>query len=355
MESLRYKIAACLIPKVGPVLIKNLISYTGSIEAVFKEKKAVLSGIPGIGNRLAENILCTQALEKAETEIEYINENYPERLKQCEDSPVMIFVRGNIDLNKEKIISIVGTRKASEYGKQLCERLVREITSRDHRPVIVSGLAYGIDICAHRSALKCGQETAAILGHGLSFLYPSLHRPESDKILENGALITDFIHDQKPEPGNFIRRNRIIAGLADATIVVESGIKGGALITAEYANSYNRDVFAFPGRVGDAYSEGCNRLIKTHKAALIEDVKDLEYILGWSAGTEKKAEQKKIFHDLTEEEKLIVNVLKEYKELSIDRMCVLCKMPVNMVSSSLINLEFNGIVRCLPGKIYQII
>jgi DNA processing protein len=311
-------------------------------------------------------LLNQKVLERAEKEIEYIDRNrikamfyldkdYPERLRNCEDAPVILFVKGEINLNNHKVVSIVGTRNATAYGREKCTQLVADLAERKHNPLIISGLAYGIDICAHKASLKNGLKTAAVLGHGLTFLYPAVHRAISREIEEHGALISDFVSDQKPEPGNFIRRNRIIAGLADATIVVESGERGGALVTADIANSYNRDVFAFPGRTNDKYSVGCNKLIKTNKAALIENVKDLEYIMGWQMQETKRSAQKQLFVQLNPEEEIIVNNLQENGDQSIDQLCINCEMPVSRVSALLLNLEFSGVVHCLPGKMYRYI
>ena len=366
-EQLKYKIGISLIPGIGSVNAKKLIAYTGSIEGVFKEKKKNLLKIPGIGEFLAENIVNQQVLDIAEKEIDFIDRNevrhlfyldddYPARLKNCEDAPVVIFYKGEVDFNQVKVLSIVGTRNATDYGKECCNKLLEELQCRKHKILIVSGLAYGVDICAHRAALKNGFETVAVLAHGLSTLYPSLHRATPKEICKQGALLTDFISNTLPERNNFIKRNRIIAGLADATLVVESGIKGGALITADIANSYNRDVLAFPGRINDPYSRGTNWLIKTNKAALIEGVEDLEYILGWDSPTSMaESKQTQLFVELTPEEQKIADLLREQVELPIDLICLHVNLPVSKVSAMLLNLEFAGMVRSLPGKVYRLV
>jgi DNA processing protein len=364
-DNLKYKIGIGLIPKIGPVLAKRLISYCGSIEGVFRERSRNLSKIPGIGEKLASYIIDNNIIETAEKEIEfilnnnikslfYLDENYPERLKHCYDAPVIIFIKGATDFNRQKILAIVGTRSATGYGRDLCNKLVEDLARNNHDVLIVSGLAYGIDICAHRAALSNGLETIAVLGHGHAVIYPSVHTGIAGKIISHGALITDFPSYELPERNNFIKRNRIIAGLSDAVLVAESGEKGGALITADIANSYNRDVFAFPGRVNDRYSAGCNRLVKTNKAALIENYKDLEYILGWQPDhTEACNPQKKIFFDLNNEESKILNEIEKNSELTIDQISLNCNMSVSKVSALLLNLEFKGLVKCLPGKIYK--
>ena len=363
--TLKYKIGIGLIPKIGPVLAKRLITYCGSIEGVFREKGRNLSKIPGIGKKLAGYIVDNNVMEKAEKEVEfmiknnikslfYLDDNYPERLKHCFDAPVMIFVKGDTDFNREKILSIVGTRNATGYGRDMCNKLVEGLAHNNHDVLIISCLAYGIDICAHRAALTNNLETAAVLGHGHSIIYPSGHYEVAKRIISQGALISEFLGNEMPERNNFVKRNRIIAGLSDATVVVESGEKGGALITADIASSYNRDVFAFPGRVNDRYSVGCNRLIKTNRAALIENYTDLEYILGWqSDNLNFNIKQKKMFVDLKDEEYKVLNVIETNSELTIDQISLNCHMPVSKVSALLLNLEFNGLVECLPGKVYK--
>ena len=365
-DLLKYKIGITLIPGIGSMNAKKLIAYTGSVEGVFKEKKKNLIKIPGIGELLAESIVNHKVLNQAEKEIEFINryeisyhfyldEDYPARLKNCEDGPIVLFYKGIINFNQAKVLSIVGTRNATDYGKAWCNRLTDDLKDRNHQLLIVSGLAYGVDICAHRAALRNGFETAAVLGHGLATIYPATHKATAKEITKQGALVTDFISDTQLDRNNFVKRNRIIAGLADATLVVESGIKGGALITADIANSYNRDVLALPGRSTDAYSKGCNWLIKTNKAALVETVEDLEYALGWDPpGIQKPAIQTELFAEISAEEKQIVETLRGSGELSIDLICIRLEMPMSKVSAMLLNLEFAGLVRSLPGKIYRL-
>jgi DNA processing protein len=365
-NTLKYQIAISLIPGVGNITAKKLIAYSGSIEGVFRESKRNLLKIPGIGDYLAQSITKKDVLSKAEKEIEftqkynittyfYLNKNYPERLKHCEDAPVILFVKGNVNLNHLKILSLVGTRNATPYGKERCYQLVSELIERNHDVLIISGLAYGIDVAAHRAAMKNNLQTVAVLGHGLNTIYPSVHRSVAKEIVNKGALLTEFASNEQPERNNFVKRNRIIAGLSDATIVIESGITGGALITADIANSYNRDVFATPGRVKDKYSAGCNRLIKTNKAALIEGVSDLEYLLGWeSQPAREKPAQKKLFQPLTTEEEKIIEILKETGEFTIDQICHKIELPVSKISPILLNLEFSGMIKSLPGKVYTL-
>ncbi|MDA3780758.1 MAG: DNA-processing protein DprA [Bacteroidales bacterium] len=361
--SLLNKIALSLIPKVGPAIARNLISYVGSVDGIFKETAGHLQRIPNIGPQLVSNITNNKMyFKKAEKEIEfiiknnikaqfYLDKDYPARLKNCPDAPMILYSKGNVDFDVSKVISIVGTRNATERGIENCKNLIEKL--KPHNVIIVSGLAYGIDICAHNAALENGLDTIAVLGHGLDNLYPSIHRPIAKEIINNGALVTDFTSEAKFLRTNFVRRNRIIAGLSDATIVIESAIKGGALITADIANSYNRDVFAFPGRVSDKYSIGCNKLIKSNKAVLIESIADIEYILGWEQNHSKNNIQTKLFIEFSEEEKIVLSALKDSDPVTIDRICLKVNMPSSKVSPILLGLEFQGVVKSLPGKAYK--
>jgi DNA processing protein len=366
-EALKYQIAIGLIPGIGDKLAKKLIAYTGSPESVFREKKKTLLKIPGIGEILANEIMNNTVLSAAEKEIEfiqkfniktfyYLDKNYPERLKQCEDAPIVLFMMGDTNLDEQKIISIVGTRSATSYGKEMCEKLVGGLAEHNHNVLIVSGLAFGIDIAAHKAALAHNLPTAAVVAHGFATIYPTEHQAYARKICKSGALISDFISDVKPERGNFVKRNRIIAGIADATIVVESGEEGGALITADLANSYNREVLAVPGRCNDKYSEGCNKLIKTNRAAIVTSAEDIEYYLGWESNqTQKVPVQQSLFTNLSPEETSLVEILRNQNELPIDLLCMRANLPVNVVSPLLLNLEFAGIVKALPGKVFKLL
>lgn len=364
-ESLIYKIAISSIPKIGPVNAKNLISYIGSIEGIFKEKKSTLKKVPGIGAALANYIYSDDYIKKAEKEIEfitkynigtvfYLDKNYPERLKECYDAPLLLYYKGTPDFNPGKAISIVGTRNATKYGKDVCTDLIKQLKERGHNPVIISGLAYGIDITAHKAALKFGLQTYAILGHGLDIIYPAVHRDTAKKIINQGALITEFSSNSIRDRKNFVRRNRIIAGMSDATIVIESGVKGGALITADISNSYNRDVLAVPGNINNEYSKGCNQLIKSNRAALIEKCEDIEYILGWDTQKQiKQPLQKKIIPDLSENEKLVYNLFETDNNLSFDLIRRQTGLSSSETSINLLELEFKGLIKSLPGKVYQ--
>ncbi|MDR2652376.1 MAG: DNA-processing protein DprA [Prevotellaceae bacterium] len=364
-ELLKYYIAIELIPNVGSITAKKLIAYCGGVEAVFLEKKSTLSKILGIGNVLVESILANRddALKIAEIEMNFIEKNriktfvytekdYPKRLLICDDSPVVFFSKGDVDFNCAKVLSIVGTRKATDYGTELCEKIIADLAVT-HKPVIVSGLAYGIDVCAHKAALQNGLKTIAVMGTGLNIVYPSRHVNIANQISQQGAVITDFTSQSTFDRTNFLSRNRIIAGLADATIVVESGRKGGALVTADIAASYNRDVLTFPARVGDEYSAGCNWLIKTNKAALVENIKDIEYVLGWTSKNDEP-KQLPLFDTLNEKEMLIINHLKKTDTDTIDNISHEIKIPMSQLSAMLLALEFGGYIKSLPGKSYSL-
>lgn len=364
-SELKYQIALSLLSNIGDVLAKTLLAYCGSTEEIFKQRKSALLKIPGIGNVSALTILNHKVFDRAEEEIAFIkknnisplfflDENYPARLKHCADSPVMLYFKGNQNLNAQKILSIVGTRQPTNYGKRICNKLVEDLAVLFPDMLIVSGLAYGIDFCAHKAAMENNLNTLAILGHGLDRIYPSLHAALAEKMLDNGGWLSEFTSLTKPDFMNFPKRNRIIAGIADATVVVESKREGGSLITADIANSYSRDVFAFPGRVDDFCSEGCNYLIKINKAALALSAKDIVYIMGWEEKKkEKKAPvQKSLFLEMSPEESLLIDTIKEKGSVSIDDLSLATKIKMSKVSALLLNLEFSGMVKSLPGKLY---
>lgn len=363
---LKYYIALSILNGLGDISAKKLIAYCKSAEAVFKENKQALLKIPGIGEHFASVLIQakSEALNKADAEIEFIQKNkintsvysepdYPFLLKNAEDSPIVLYYRGNLNLNNRKLISIVGTRNATEYGKEFCIRLIDDLKLRGHDPVIISGLAYGIDITAHKAALKNNLTTMAVLAHGLDLIYPANHAKYASQMLETGAVITDFPSKSNFDRQNFLRRNRIIAAISSATIVIESAKKGGSLVTAELANSYNRDVFAVPGRNNDEYSEGCNQLIKINKAHLLQSAADLEYILGWeSLNSVAKPIQTALFADLSIEEQNLLDIIRKENKIDIDSLSALCNKPVSKLNSILLNMEFKGVIRNLPGKIF---
>jgi len=364
--SLTHKIALGLIPRIGDINARKLVSHIGSVEGIFSEPYGSLIKIPGIGTSLAKYICDRSYIESADKEAEYVTKNgirtffyldndYPFRLRQCDDSPVVFFFKGNCDLNAQRILSVVGTRNASTRGKEICDKIIGALAHGHPELIIVSGLAYGIDITSHKAALANNIQTIGVLAHGFKTTYPSVHRTTASAMLSRGGLITDFLSDALPERNNFIKRNRIIAGLSDATLVVESGTKGGALITADIANSYNRDVFAVPGRPDDQWSAGCNMLIKRNKAALVENADDIEYYLDWKPEKSKMPVQRLLFNDMTDEEKLIYENINRVGEMNIDAICRATEMPVYKLSSLLLQMEFSGILRCYPGNLYRIV
>lgn len=366
-ENLIYRIALSLIPGIGHVTAKSLISYHGGVKETFDSKAHQLIKTPGVGEFLAKKIIeqRAKALDDAENELNfikkqniqvifYLDKEYPFLLKQCNDAPLILYIKGDVNFNQSKLISIVGTRKATSIGKSNCEKLIERLASGIHKPIIVSGLAYGIDICAHRCALKYNLDTIAVLGHGFDRIYPQSHQSTAYEIIKKGALITDFSSQMKFEPQNFLKRNRIIAGLSEATIVIESGIKGGSLVTAEIANSYNREVFAIPGRLEDPLSEGCNYLIKSNKAFLLQYYEDIPYLLNWESD-KNIPKQQHIFVELSDEEKELARILVKTGKYPIDLICKESHYNMNKVSSLLLQMEFKGVIRCLPGKVYEFI
>jgi DNA processing protein len=361
-----YQVSLSMIPGVGDIIAKTLVSYCGSAREIFKKNKNQLSKIPGIGSVNADRILAFKDFAAAENEIIkcekhqveiifFTDKTYPKKLKHAPDSPTLLFYKGAANLNNPKTVAIVGTRKSTSYGREFTENIVEQLSA--HQALIVSGLAYGIDINAHKAALKNGLETIGVMASGLDIIYPSMHRSIAMEMLQQGGLLTEFKIGEKPEAHNFPSRNRIIAGMSDLTIVVEAAEKGGALITAEIANSYSRDVFALPGDVHNKYSRGCNNLIKQNKANLITGIKDIEYIMNWIAQSETAPSDDKYYDysQLTEEEKIIIETLTLYKEgMVIDELSWKSQIPLNKLASQLLNLEFNGIVKTLPGKKYRL-
>ena len=366
-EQLKFSIGITLINGIGNNIAKNLISTLGNEEAVFKEKKKNLEKIPGIGEKLAFQInQHGDVLQRAEAEVEFILKNkisyfhyadnqYPFRLKECPDAPLLLYFKGNTDINTVKIIGIVGTRSPTDYGKQLCRDFIREL--RDIPGVlIISGLAYGVDICAHKASLENDIPTLGVVAHGLDMIYPRIHRNTAVKMIETGGLITEYISKTNPDRQNFVQRNRIIAGMSDAVIVIESAEKGGALLTADFAQDYNRDIFAFPGRVGDAFSKGCNQLIAEQKASLIENASDFVRLMGWEERTKNPEKQLFIFNELNEDEQLIYALLKNnYNGVHVNSLSLEMGIAYSKLTSILLAMEFKSLIRALPGGVYKAI
>ncbi|MDR3269041.1 MAG: DNA-processing protein DprA [Tannerella sp.] len=364
-------IALTLIKGVGSVLTRHLLQYFGEIDIIFSEKRQVLEKVPGIGIHTAEKIVAlrTDALKRAEQELAFVEKNkirlysmldddYPIRLRECQDAPVVCYVKGNVNLNAHRILSVVGTRNATDYGRQLTASLIKELSDMIPGLLIVSGLAYGIDICAHRSALKNGLPTVGVLAHGLDRIYPTVHRGTAIEMIHQGGLLTDFINGTSPERENFLQRNRLIAGLADATIVVESAEKGGALVTADIALSYGREVYAFPGRISDAHSQGCNRMIQTNKAGLITSARDLILGLCWDtdnmAANPDPAKPAMLPFKKERPDHPVITMLSERSEMQINEMAAEMNLPVHQLSTMLFALELDGHIKALPGGIYKL-
>jgi len=361
--SLLHQIGLTLLRNIGPASAKTLLSHFGDAEQIFKTPKAKLLKAPGIGAKRTDIFDLTDVLYRAEEEIRFIENNnirpifytdegYPKRLKNCIDSPVLLYSKGDMDLNPEHVVSIVGTRRATDYGRQLCKQLVEEL--QQYNVLVISGLAAGIDTAAHKESMKQGLQTVGVLGHGLEMMYPAANRATAQKMMENGGILTEYPSGTIADAKNFPQRNRIVAGMADATVVIEASIKGGALITAEIANSYDRDVFAFPGRIDDEYSEGCNFLVRNNKAALLTCAADLAYSLGWErSGDIKPKQQLALPMDLTVDERVIFDIIHQHKSpLAIDDLTLKTNMPVSQLAMNLLNMEMQGYIRSLPGKTY---
>lgn len=356
-------LALMRIEGVGDIVAKKLINHLGSAEAVLTAKRQQLLSIEGVGEVLYKNLQNRDVFKLAESELKFIqsnnintaffkDDNYPERLKHCIDGPVLLFSSGNINLSGRKTISIVGTRQMTAYGADFCRKLLEDLTPLD--PVVISGFAYGVDIHAHYTAMELGLQTIGVVAHGLNQIYPKPHKKYVARMEQNGGFMTEFWSSSNPDRENFVKRNRIVAGLSEATIIIESAEKGGSLITANIANDYNRDVFALPGRITDKYSVGCNHLIKTQRANLLTGAADLIYLLNWELEEKKKAPvQKQLFVTLeAEEQKVYDYLIKNGKEL-LDIIALNCEMPVFKLSSLLLTMELKGVIRPLPGKLFE--
>ena len=364
-NSLLHILALQHVPNIGDITAKKLISHCGSVEAVFNEKKQNLLKIDGIGSLVISDLFNKSHFTAAEEELKYIQENnittlyfaesdYPEKLKHCIDSPILLFQSGNINLKKQRIISVVGTRKITTYGIAFCNKLIEELAV--FNPVIVSGFAYGTDITAQKAAIKSNLQTIGCLAHGLNQIYPKTHKKYVAEVEKHGGFFTDFWSSDPFDRNNFLKRNRVIAGLSEATIVIESAEKGGSLVTADIANSYNRDVFAVPGRVTDSQSLGCNNLIKFQKAHVLSNPLDIPYMLNWELEDNKKAPvQKQLFVELDDDEKIVYNYLKVKNKQLLDVIALECNMPIYKMAGVLLNMELKGVIRPLPGKLFEVI
>jgi DNA processing protein len=364
-NELLYQIALTLIPNIGPVQAKILLQHCNA-EEIFHAKKSFLEKIEGIGPVRAASIVAFSDFSKAEEEIKFIekykikplfltDKDYPKRLLNCYDSPTILFYKGDADLNTAKIIAIIGTRSHTDYGKQVTEKLVKELAAQN--VMVISGLAYGIDAVAHKAAIKNGLPTIGVLAHGLDQIYPSEHAGlAKDMIKQGGGLLTEFRSNSKPDKHNFPTRNRIVAGMSDATVVIETGVKGGSMITAELANGYNKDVFALPGKVTDSKSAGCNYLIKNNKAMLLTDAEEIIQVMGWEERSQKPGArgQKELFIAMSKEEKIVVDILNEKESVNIDEINMKSGLSSSSVAAAILNLELQNVILSLPGKLYKL-
>jgi DNA processing protein len=349
---------------VGDILAKKLIVNVGDVTQIFKEKAGYLSKINGIGNHVLKHLFDSENVKLAAQELKYIQENkiaysyfleddYPTNLQHCIDSPILLFKDGNIDFSNNKIISVVGTRNMSSYGRDFCNKLIEDLAQ--YNPIIVSGFAYGVDICAHKAAIKNKLQTIAILAHGFEEMYPKVHKKYIHQVNENGGFLTDFWHREPPLRENFLKRNRIVAGISKATIIIESAAKGGSLVTADIANSYDKDVFAVPGRTTDLYSKGCNNLIKNNRAFLLNSAEEIVKILNWDLTEKPKIIQKQLFLELNENEQKIYDLLHDKGPQLLDVISLECNIPMYQLASILLQMELKGISKPLPGKMFELL
>ena len=366
-DEIFYSIALSSIKGIGPIISRKLIDEFGSAAMLFCEKPELLQQIPRYGELLAKGCRSCAVLDPAEKEMDFIRKHqiraiplcdpaYPERLRDCVDAPVLLFYKGSADLNAAHIVAMVGTRSSTQYGRDIIEQFTKDLSAKLPDAVIVSGLAYGIDITAHRCALQNQLQTIGVVAHGLDRLYPDAHRPVAKEMLSQGGLLTEYRSATNPDKGNFIARNRIIAGISDATIVVETADKGGSVVTANIANTYGRDVFAFPGRINDQRSRGCNRLIRQNRAALITSADDFLEMMNWLPDSHSyPAQQLPLPFELSEEEQKLADLLTNHGEMQLNRLAIETEMPVSVLTGILMDLELRNIVRCYPGGVYRLL
>ncbi len=366
-DKLKYEIALTLINGVGPVNGRKLLAYFGDAETIFRQRPETFRKIPAIGDALAEAVGSQQVLARAEREMEFMerfgivahfftDSTFPRRLKECEDAPLLFYSKGCTDFNAGRYLAVVGTRKITPQGKDICRMLVGDLAKTQPNLTIVSGLAYGVDVAAHRAALDGGLRTFGVVAHGLDLIYPSAHRSVAKKMIETGgAIITEFPTETQPFATNFVQRNRIVAGMCDAVLVVESALKGGSLITAEMANGYDRDVFAVPGRPTDVQSQGCNNLIYNNQAVLVQTAADLEKFMCWDSNSLSRDSQQALFETLTPDEQTIVDVLRSADAIYINHLSAQSGIPLQKLLPMLVQMEFKGLVRALPGSQYKLV
>jgi DNA processing protein len=363
-SELLYQLALTLVPNIGDVHAKTLVQHFGDATSIFKAKQSVLEKLDGIGEVRARSIKQFDDFHVAETELTFLEKYkitplflndaaYPKRLLNCYDSPTLLFYRGAADLNAPKIVAIVGTRSNTDYGKAFTDKLVNDLSAQNI--LIVSGLAFGIDAIAHKAAIKNSLPTIGVVGHGLNKIYPSQHAAlAKEMIVAGGGILTEFFHNIKPDKHNFPLRNRIVAGISDATIVVETAVKGGSMITAKLADGYNRDVFAVPGRNTDKASSGCNHLIKYNKAILLTDADELLEVMGWKENKTTPRKQRELFINLSPEEQAVLQLLQQKNTSHIDEINAGSNLSSSTVAAAILNLELQGIVQSQPGKMYKL-
>ena len=361
-SDLKYIIGLLQLPGIGDTTARKLIQHFGSGKQVFDD--FTNDDSTNWPTKVVESILSGPNWVEVERELEFMDKHevqgitfnddlYPRRLKFCPDAPPLLYVRGNVDLNHSKILAVVGTRRATPQGKKITQKIINELAAQD--VLIISGLAFGIDIAAHQSAIKENLPTIGVMAHGLDRIYPSEHRGTAFEIEKNGAIISEFKSGTNPDRENFPKRNRIVAGMADAVLVVESQRRGGSMITADLGFGYGRDIFAIPGRPGDKQSEGCNLLIRQSKAALVESATDIKYLMNWIANPKPKEIQKQLFVQLSQEEEKLMEILKPAQKLPLDQLCLSAGISISQASVPLLTLELNGLVRTLPGKVIELI
>jgi DNA processing protein len=364
-SELFYQLALTLVPNIGDVHAKLLLQQFGNASTIFKAPHRELERLEGIGTVRANSIRTFNDFHLVEAELRFIEKykiktlfltdpEYPQRLLNCYDSPTLLFYKGTADLNASKVVAIVGTRSNTDYGKQFTEDLIAALSSQ--QALIISGLAIGIDAYAHKAALKNDLPTVGVVGHGLDKIYPSVNKGLArDMALQNGGILSEFFSGTLPDKHNFPLRNRIVAGMSDATIVVETLISGGSMITAKLADAYNRDVFAVPGRTTDTKSKGCNYLIKNNKAILLTDADQLLDIMGWQEKKKKVKKQKELFIELTPEEKQVIDILKQKESVHIDEINISSGLSSSAVAAAILNLELQSVIGSMPGKMYKLL
>ena len=350
----------------------QLYRRLGSATAVIEHRRNIRDILPDASPKLVQSLQqLDEPLHRAEIELQWDlengvmplcmnDENYPQRLRQCDDAPLMLFYKGNINLNQRRVICVVGTRRNTVYGEDLIRRFMRELRQLCPQLLVVSGLAYGVDIIAHRQALQNGYPTVGVLAHGVDYLYPARHKQTADEMVKKGGLLTEFLTQTNADKVNFVRRNRIVAGISDACVVVESAAHGGGLITASLARTYNREVFAFPGNVGSQYSEGCNDLIRDNVAGLISNADDFVKSMNWDDDVKlQRAQQvgieRQLFPDLSTEERQVVSALKKHNDLQINMLSVQADIPIAHLTAILFSLEMKGVLKALPGGMYHLL